>query len=185
MRCKKLVESRVKSWTVVQSRGQSWKVVQSRGKLWKLVEIGESQGNFRMERGSRRKGALRDLPTLIFLSLLFFWGEKARKTNEKSKDFSRCRTPKIPGRKAKTLKKARKFVATKEKGNPKKQGKEDQAITVGFKGKSGSQKGSSEGGFSEGAQNALCGEHDPLLQGPFLTKKKCYGARIRGILLPP
>ena len=61
---------------------------------------------------------LRQAATLIFLSLLFF--EKARKTIQKSKDFSLCRTPKIPGQKGKTIKKARKFLATKKARKPNK-----------------------------------------------------------------
>ena len=41
-----------------ESRGESWKVVESRGKSLKMVEM---QRKFARERGSGRKGVLRDL----------------------------------------------------------------------------------------------------------------------------
>ena len=54
-------KSCAKSCKVAQSRAKSCKVAQSRGKSRK---IGENRGSFPMERGSRRKGALRDLPAI-------------------------------------------------------------------------------------------------------------------------
>ena len=56
-----------------------------------------------------------DLPSLLFLG-------KAKKTTQKSKEFSLCRTPKIPGKEGKkfSLKKARKLQGKgKKQGNPK------------------------------------------------------------------
>ena len=55
---RKVVQSRAKSWKVVrshgisESRGRSWKVVKSQANFF---DIGENQGNFRMESGSRPK----------------------------------------------------------------------------------------------------------------------------------
>ena len=57
--------------------------------------------------------------TLIFLSLLFL--EKARKTTQKSKDFSLRRTPKIPGKKGKNAQKSKEIPCNeKSKEIPKK-----------------------------------------------------------------
>ena len=62
-----------------------------------------------------------DLPFLAFLG-------KARKTTKKNKDFSLCRTPKIPGKEEKNAQKSKEInsLRRKKQGNPKKQGKEDQ-----------------------------------------------------------
>ena len=64
MRCKRVEESRGKSWKVVESRG----IVESCGKSWKVMEnhgkslqMFENQRRFTRERGSRRKGVLREL----------------------------------------------------------------------------------------------------------------------------
>ena len=50
---------------------------------------------------------------------LAFWG-KARKTTQKNKDFSLCRTPKIPGKEGKNAQKERTFLATKKARKSKK-----------------------------------------------------------------
>ena len=67
----------------MQIRGKSSKVVESRRKSSKVVEVAEIEENlenFRMERGSRRKGALRDLPFCTVLPHFgpYFFGRGGR-----------------------------------------------------------------------------------------------------------
>ena len=54
---------------------------------------------------------------------------RKRRGQKKKKDFSFLRTPEITEKAWKTLKKARKVLATKKPRNPKKQGKEDQDLS--------------------------------------------------------
>ena len=60
----------------------------------------------------------RGFSSLSFLSLLFW--KVARKTTEKTRIFYPCRTPKIPGKKAKNSKKTRKSSQGEKQGIPKK-----------------------------------------------------------------
>ena len=68
--CKKVVQIMESRAKVVESCAKPWKIVGSRAKSWKSLKIGPIQGNFLMERGSRRKGVLRELPLVRGLGVL-------------------------------------------------------------------------------------------------------------------